>query len=77
MSQNDKGKALYSGFRKEDCCNEDRLGVKKDMEEAADIGLSKASDLESRIKNLEAVFKFLKEVKEMKENSGTESCGSN
>lgn len=73
MAQNDKGKALYSGLRKVDCSNKERLGVKKEKQEAADIGLSKVYDLETRIKNLEVVFKALNE---MKERYDRESCGS-
>lgn len=73
MAQNDKWNALYTGLRKDDCSNEYRLGVKKEKEEAADLGLSKVSDFETRIKNLEALYKVLKE---MKERDDTESCGS-
>jgi uncharacterized protein YdiU (UPF0061 family) len=73
MAQNDKGKALYNGLRKEDFSNEDRLGVKKEKEEAADIMLPKFDELETRIENLEAVFKYLKE---MKEKGDKENCGS-
>ena len=75
MAQNDKGKALYSGLRKEDCSKEHRLAAKK-KEEAADNVLPKFDDLETRITKLEALFKYLKERKEMKENGDRESCGS-
>ena len=67
---------MYDGLKKEDCSNEDRLGVKKEKEEAADNVLPKFDDLETRITKLEALFKYLKERKEMKENGDRESCGS-
>ena len=60
MAKNDKGKALYSGLRKEDCSKEHRLSAKK-TEEAADNGLPKFDDLETRITKLEVMFKYLKE----------------
>ena len=43
---------------------EELLGVTEEKQEAADIGLSKVDDLKTRIKNLEDVFKHLKERKE-------------
>ena len=75
MAQNDKGKGLYTGLRKEDCSKEHRLAAKK-KEEAADKVLPKFGDLETRITKLEALYKYLKETKKMKENGDRESCGS-
>jgi hypothetical protein len=75
MAQNDKGKALYSGLKKEDCSKEHRLATKK-KEETADNVLPKFDDLETRITKLKALFKYLKERKEMKENGDKESCRS-
>ena len=78
MAEKDKGKALLSWLRKADCPNEKGLGVKKEKEED-DILLSKFNDLGERIKNLEILFKYLKERKERKEkkeNDDRESCGS-
>jgi hypothetical protein len=73
MAQNDKGKALYTGLRKEDCSKEHRLGAKKEKKEAADNVLPKFDALETRFTKLEALYKYLKE---MKENGDRESCGS-
>ena len=81
MAQNDKGKGLYTGLRKEDCSKEHRLGAKKEKKEAADNMLPKFDDLETRITKLEALFNYLKErkerkeKKELKENGDRESCG--
>ena len=76
MAENDKGKTLYSGLRTEECYKEDRLGAKNEKEEAADNVLPKFDDLETRITKLEALYKYLKERKELKENDDRESCGS-
>ena len=76
MAQNDKGKGLYTRLRKEDCSKGHRLGAKKEKKEAADNVLPKCDDLETRITKLEALFNYLKERKELKENGDRESCGS-
>lgn len=76
MAQNDKGKALFSGLKKKDFSKEHHFGAKKEKEEAADNVLPMFDDLETRIAKLEAVYKYLKERKEMKENADRQSCGS-
>ena len=48
----------------------------KKTEEAVDNGLPKFDDLETRITKLEVLFKYLKKMKEKKENADRESCGS-
>ena len=63
MTQNDKGKGLYTGLRKEDYSKEHRQGAKKEKKEAADNVLPKFDDLETRITKLEALYKYLKEIK--------------